>query len=60
LELLKNIKELNPNIPVYMITAYGDENNYRIAQEYGCDDYFTKPLDFETLKQKIFNSDLIN
>jgi CheY-like chemotaxis protein len=57
LELLKNVKELNPNIPVYMITAYGDENNFRQAQEYGCDDYITKPLDFNTLKEKIFNQD---
>ena len=60
LELLKKIKELNPEIPVYMITAYGDENNYRQAQEYGCDDYFTKPLDFDTLKKKIFEPDVIN
>ena len=60
LELLKMVKELDPGIPVYMITAYADENNYRQAKEYGCDDYFTKPLNFDTLKKKIFDPDVIN
>ena len=53
LELLAKIKQLNPELPVYMITAYSDESNYSQAMEFGCDDYFTKPLDFDSLKQKI-------
>lgn len=53
LELLKWIKSNFPELRVAMITAYGDENNYRQAKEYGCDDYMTKPIDFEQLKEKV-------
>jgi DNA-binding response OmpR family regulator len=36
-----------------MITAYGDEENYKRAMELGADDFLTKPLDFTALKEKI-------
>jgi DNA-binding response OmpR family regulator len=38
-----------------MITAYGDEQTYQIAMQYGADDYINKPIEFETLKKKIWN-----
>lgn len=53
LELLKWIKINYPDLKVAMITAYGDQNNYRQAMEYGCDDYLTKPIDFTHLKSKV-------
>ncbi len=53
LELLKKIKERFAHWKVFMITAYGDENNYRMALDYGADDYITKPIDFDELKSKI-------
>lgn len=53
LELLKWIKNNYPELKVAMITAYGDENNYKQAVEYGCDDYMTKPIDFIQLKEKV-------
>lgn len=53
LELLKIIKESFSNLKVFMITAYGDEQNYRMAMEYGADDYLEKPVNFDNLKQKI-------
>ena len=55
LELLKEIK-LHYDTPppiVMMITAYGDEENYQQAMNYGADDFLTKPLDFNTLKEKL-------
>ena len=55
LELLKIIKEKFPHLEVFMITAYSDEYNYRMAMEYGAGDYLTKPLDFVALKQKILS-----
>jgi|SRR5919199_4053857 CheY-like chemotaxis protein len=55
LELLKIIKKKFPNLKVFMITAYGDEENYRIAIEYGADDYLHKPVEFDNLKEKILN-----
>lgn len=53
LELLKWIKDNYPELKVAMITAYGDQNNYKQAVEYGCDDYLTKPIDFGQLKNKV-------
>lgn len=55
LDLLKRIKEkyVNPPPVVMMITAYGDEENYRRAMQLGADDFLTKPLDFKSLKEKL-------
>ncbi|MEI7828815.1 MAG: response regulator [Prolixibacteraceae bacterium] len=57
LELLKHIKEKYEKPPpvVMMITAYGDGENYRMAMQLGADDFLTKPLDFNTLKEKLNN-----
>jgi CheY-like chemotaxis protein len=53
LEMLKIIKKNFPSLKVFIITAYGDEHNYRIAMEYGADDYIEKPFKFDQLKEKI-------
>lgn len=53
IELLKKIKAQYHQLKVSMITAYADEANFQEARKHGCDDYFTKPLDFGNLKQKI-------
>ena len=53
IELLKKIKARYPELKVFMITAYGDEQNFKMAKNLGADDYFTKPLQFELLKQKL-------
>lgn len=53
LELLKRIKKKYPSLRVFMITAYSEESNQQQAVSFGCDDYITKPIDFEQLKSKI-------
>lgn len=53
IDLLKEIKGRYPSIKVYMITAYGDEENYKITKELGAEDYFTKPLQFDLLRERI-------
>jgi YesN/AraC family two-component response regulator len=53
LELLKIIRDNFPPLKVIMITAYGDNNYYQKAMEYGADDFITKPLDFEKLKENL-------
>lgn len=53
LELLQELKARKRNLPVYMITAYSDETSQAKALDYGADEYLTKPLDFQELKQKI-------
>lgn len=55
LELLEHIKKKYQTPPpkVMMITAYGDEYNYKQAMSLGADDFLTKPLDFKALKEKL-------
>ncbi len=55
LELLKIIKEKFPELKIFIITAYDDEQKYKTAKEYGADEYLTKPIEFGNLKEKIFN-----
>jgi len=55
LELLGQIKEkhMKPPPVVMMITAYGDKDNYETAMRLGADDFLTKPLEFNLLKEKL-------
>ena len=55
LELLSQIKQQHhePHPVVMMITAYGDSENFKRAMELGADDFITKPVDFNILKEKI-------
>jgi CheY-like chemotaxis protein len=53
LEMLPKIKEMRPEVPVIMITAYGDADTRRKAIENGATDLLTKPIDFVALRQEI-------
>lgn len=55
LELLKEIRHEHLSTPpfVMMITAYGDEENYNQAMQNGANDFLTKPVDFNNLKEKL-------
>ena len=55
LQLLEQVKKkyMKPPPIVMMITAYGDAENHRIAEELGADDFLTKPVDFTMLKEKL-------
>jgi YesN/AraC family two-component response regulator len=55
IELLKIIKARYPQLPVFMITAYGDEEYYNSAMANGADDYIIKPIEFNQLKTKLTN-----
>lgn len=55
LELLAKIKSDYPDIKVSMISAYGDNDNYSKAIESGAKEFFTKPIDFNSLKEEITN-----
>ncbi len=52
-DLLKEAKQIWPDLPVAMITAYGDDDSRRTALEAGATDFLTKPVDFDDLKSKI-------
>jgi CheY-like chemotaxis protein len=53
LELLPKAKALRPDVPVIMITAYGDAETKRKAQEGGAEALLTKPIDFGALRSEI-------
>jgi two-component system, response regulator, stage 0 sporulation protein F len=53
LELLEIVKERFPQINVSMISAYGDHENYDKAISSGAKEFFTKPIDFDSLKKEI-------
>jgi DNA-binding response OmpR family regulator len=53
LELLPKAKALRPDVPVIMITAYGDAETRRRALENGADALVTKPIDFVRLRNEI-------
>jgi CheY-like chemotaxis protein len=53
LEMLPKVKQMRPEVPVIMITAYGDADTRRKALENGATDLLTKPIDFVALRQEI-------
>jgi CheY-like chemotaxis protein len=59
IELLKRIKTKYPDLKVIMITAYGDEQKFNQAKELGAEDYFTKPLEFNLLKIRLNQLEMI-
>ena len=53
LELLPKVRELRPDVPVVMITAYGDNDTRAKALKAGAAGFFTKPIDFKLLRDEI-------
>jgi len=53
LEMLPKVKEIRPEVPVIMITAYGDADTRRKALESGAIGLLTKPIDFALLREEI-------
>jgi CheY-like chemotaxis protein len=53
LEMLPKVKAARPNVPVIMITAYGDEATKKKAAELGASGLLPKPIDFGMLRQEI-------
>jgi CheY-like chemotaxis protein len=53
LTLLGEIKNRFPELPVMMVTAYGDDERRRRATDLGAFEFVTKPVDFEALKAQL-------
>jgi CheY-like chemotaxis protein len=51
LELLPTAKAARPDVPIIMITAYGDADTKRKALESGAEGLLTKPIDFGALRK---------
>ena len=53
LTLLGEIKQRFPDLPVMMVTAYGDDERRRTASALGAAEFITKPVDFDHLKEQL-------
>jgi CheY-like chemotaxis protein len=53
LTLLDEIRKRFPDLPVMMVTAYGDDERRRRAGELGAAEFITKPVDFDRLKAQL-------
>lgn len=53
LGLLREIKVRRADLPVIMVTAYGDDERRRKAAEFGAAEFVTKPVDFDVLKRQL-------
>ena len=53
LELLPKARTMRPDVPIIMITAYGDADTKRKALENGAEALLTKPIDFNSLRDEI-------
>ncbi len=53
LTLLGEVKQRFPDLPVMMVTAYGDDEQRRRAGELGAAEFITKPVDFDRLKAQL-------
>jgi len=53
LSLLREIKRPRPDLPAMIVTAYGDAERRRRAEEAGAFQCLTKPVDFDFLKEQL-------
>jgi len=53
IEMLPKAREICPDVPIIMITAYGDADTRRKAMESGANGLLTKPIDFALLRNEI-------
>lgn len=53
LDLLSKVRTMRPDVPVIMITAYGDNETRRRAMEGGAEGLLTKPIDFDVLRTEV-------
>ena len=51
--LMAEVKKRWPDVPAFMVTAFGDDDNRRRAIDAGADEFVTKPVDFDDLKTRI-------
>jgi CheY-like chemotaxis protein len=53
LEMLPKVRAMRPDVPVIMLTAYGDPETRRKAIASGATGLLTKPIDFSLLREEI-------
>lgn len=56
IDLLEKIRGKWPEVPVFMITAYGDKATEEKAGSLGAEGFLSKPIDFAVLKEELSQS----
>jgi len=52
-ELLRRVREQRPDLPFLLVTAYGEVEDAVAALQQGADDYLTKPVKVQELRQRV-------
>jgi YesN/AraC family two-component response regulator len=52
-DLLQYVKDKYPHLKMFMVSAYGDDNYMSKAEQFGADAFFTKPVNFDLLRQRM-------
>jgi DNA-binding NtrC family response regulator len=53
MSLIKTIRDVNNDIPIIIITGYGSDENYQLAQSYGVYKFLSKPCSVLDISQAI-------
>jgi len=54
--LIKMVRQKNPDIPIIIITGYGSDENYALAQTYGVSEFLSKPCSVMDISRAIENA----
>ena len=52
-EVIKQIQDSNPEIPIVIVSTYGSKDNYRQAMNCQVYDFLTKPINFQAMESTI-------
>lgn len=53
IEILKRMKDMNIHLPIFMMTAFGDEELMNQAYELGVSKFFTKPFNIFDVRDEV-------
>ncbi len=53
LEVIEDIRKVDANVPIVMVTTEGEKSRVMQAIQAGVSDYLVKPFDVDTLKEKL-------
>jgi len=56
LDVTKKMKEARPTLPIIAQTAYALKSDKKKSLEAGCDDYISKPINYQELLRIIDNA----
>jgi two-component system response regulator AtoC len=56
LSLIRLVREKNNTIPIIIITGYGSDENYTLAQSYGVTSFLSKPCSVIDISRAIENA----